>query len=116
RLYHPVMSFIHRLSQAVGGATPSAFERRCLPAPPQRGCRVGGPGAPPQRGCRVGGPGSGGVAPPSNIPDIATPPRKTREAGAPVLGRRALPVGRLARLGTTLDFHHGLPGASRAAR
>src|SRR5213079_565641 len=37
---------------------------------------------------------AGCVAPPSNIPDI--------------LGRRALPAGRLARLGATLDFHHGL--------
>src|SRR6266540_2714553 len=36
------------------------------------------------------------VAPPSNIPDI--------------LGRRALSAGRLAALGATLDFHHGLLG------
>ena len=34
------------------------------------------------------------VAPPSNTPGI--------------LGRRALPAGRLARLGATPDFHHGL--------
>src|SRR6266487_978320 len=34
------------------------------------------------------------VPPPSNIPDI--------------LGRRALSPGRLAALGATLDFHHGL--------
>src|SRR5881396_2595032 len=34
------------------------------------------------------------VAPPSNIPDI--------------LGRRALSSGRLAGLGATPDFHHGL--------
>jgi hypothetical protein len=34
------------------------------------------------------------VAPPSNIPDI--------------LSRRALSAGRLAALGATLDFHHGL--------
>src|SRR6266851_5669469 len=53
-------------------ATPSAFERRCIPSPPQRGCRVGDPGP-------------GGVAPPSNTP------------GTPgILGRRALPVGRIA--------------------
>src|SRR5947199_1623886 len=64
------------------GATPSAFERRCIPP--------------------------GRVAPPSNTPGIATPPRKRRAAGAPVLGRRALPAGRLARLGATPDFHHGL--------
>ena len=36
------------------------------------------------------------VAPPSNIPDI--------------LGRRALSAGRLAALGATPDFHHGLLG------
>src|SRR5438093_7645207 len=34
------------------------------------------------------------VAPPSNIPDI--------------LSRRALSAGRLAALGATLEFHHGL--------
>src|SRR4029453_8016717 len=56
------------LSLAVRGATPSAFERRCIPA-----------------GC---------VAPLSNITDI--------------LGRRALPAGRLAVLGATMDLHHGL--------
>src|SRR5428012_8521 len=38
----------------------------------------------------------GCVAPPSNIPDI--------------LGRYALPAGRLAVLGATPDFHHGLLG------
>src|SRR5438046_693830 len=75
------------------------FDGRCIPSPPQRGCRVGGPG-------------SGCVAPPSNIPDIATPPRKLRAAGAPVLGRRALPSGRLARLGATPDLHHGLSGGA----
>src|SRR5256712_9810004 len=37
---------------------------------------------------------AGYVAPPSNTPGI--------------LGRRALPSGRLARLGATPDFHHGL--------
>src|SRR5207244_1128803 len=36
------------------------------------------------------------VAPPSNIPDI--------------LGRHALSAGRLAALGATPDFHHGLLG------
>ena len=50
-----------------------------------------------------------GVAPPSNTPGIATPPRKPRAAGAPVLSRRALPAGRLARLGATPGFQHGLP-------
>src|SRR5438034_5255260 len=68
-------------SFAARGATPSAFERRCIPSPPQRGSRVGDPG-------------SGCVAPPSNIPDI--------------LGRRALPAGRIAALGATMELHHGL--------
>jgi hypothetical protein len=39
---------------------------------------------------------AGCVAPRLNIPDI--------------LGRRALPSGRLTRLGATPDFHHGLLG------
>jgi len=38
----------------------------------------------------------GGVVPPSNIPDI--------------LGRRALPAGRLAVLDATMELHHGLLG------
>src|SRR5881628_1324134 len=80
---------------AARGESLAAVDGRCIPAPPQRGCRVGGPGA----AC---------VAPRSNTPGIATPPRKRRAAGAPVLGRRALPAGRLARLGATPDFHHGL--------
>ena len=42
---------------------------------------------------------AGCVAPPSNIPDI--------------LGRRALPARRLARLGATPDFHHGLLGPKK---
>src|ERR1700676_4746097 len=41
----------------------------------------------------------GCVAPPSNIPDI--------------LGRHALPGGRLAALGATPDFHHGLLGSQK---
>ena len=68
-------------SFAARGATPFAFERRCIPSPPQRGSRVGDPG-------------SGCVAPPSNIPDI--------------LGRRALAAGRIAALGATMELHHGL--------
>ena len=43
----------------------------------------------------------GCVAPPSNTPGI--------------LGRRALPAGRLARLGATPDFHHGLLSAAAAS-
>src|SRR6266705_7152379 len=66
---------------AARGESLAAFDERCIPTPPQRGCHVGGPGA-------------SGVAPPSNTPGI--------------LSRRALPAGRLARLGATPDFHHGL--------
>ena len=58
---------------AARGATPSAFERRCIP--------------------------SGCVAPPSNIPDI--------------LGRHALPAGRITALGATMDLHHGLLAAAQ---
>src|SRR6266849_9992553 len=83
------------------GESLAAFDGRCIPKPPQRGCRVGDPGP-------------GGVAPPSNTPGIATPPRKRRAAGAPVLGRRALPDGRIAALGATMDLHHGLLGRGRA--
>jgi DNA invertase Pin-like site-specific DNA recombinase len=45
---------------------------------------------------------AGCVAPPSNIPDI--------------LGRHALPAGRLAVLGATPDFHHGLLEAIAALK
>src|SRR5687768_14189817 len=66
-------------------------------------------GAPPSRqrslAARGGSPAAfggrcipaGGVAPPLHIPDMC--------------GRRALPAGRLARLGATLHFHHGLLAA-----
>src|SRR3990170_8780568 len=40
----------------------------------------------------------GGVAPPSNT--------------AGILSRRALPAGRVARIGATPEFHHGLLGQS----
>src|SRR5436190_24035385 len=78
-----------RALSAARGESLAAFDERCIPAPPQRGCRVGDPGA-------------GGVAPPSNTPGI--------------LSRRALPAGRLARLGATPDFHHGLLGEGCFAR
>ena len=79
------------------GESLAAFDERCIPSStPTRLPRWG-----PRPGC---------VAPPSNTPGIATPPRKPRAAGAPVLSRRALPAGRLARLGATPDFHHGLLG------
>src|SRR5436309_12998656 len=56
---------IERWILTARGEIPAAFGRRCIPPPPQRGCRVGGPGA-------------GGVAPPSNTPSI--------------IARRALPA------------------------
>src|SRR5438128_4915033 len=75
------------IALAARGETPAAFGRRCIPAPPHRAEKRA-----------VGAPAADCVAPPSNIPDI--------------LGRRALLSGRLAGLGATLDFHHGLPAAS----
>src|SRR5437667_832600 len=77
---------------AARGESPAAFGRRCIPAP-----------TPTRWETRVGGPGADCVAPPSHIPDM--------------LGRRALSAGRLAALGATPDFHHGLlrsMGTSRA--
>src|SRR6266851_5110363 len=73
-------------SAAAALGTP--FGRHCIPPPPQCGCRIGDP-AP---GC---------VTPLSNIPDI--------------LGRRALPGGRIAALGATPDLHHGLLRAEQRA-
>src|SRR5436189_2045391 len=83
-------------SLAARGETPAAFGRRCIPAD-----------------C---------VAPPSNIPDIA--PHRVQDArwgprSAVVAPLRRGPhgadcapwggsAGRLAALGATLDFHHGL--------
>src|SRR6266487_5482502 len=93
---------------AARGETPAAFGRRCIPPPPQRGCRVGGPG-------------SGCVAPRSNTPGIA--PHRAQHArwgprSALVAPFRRGPHGadcapwggggRIAALGATLDFHHGL--------
>src|SRR5947207_11665493 len=98
-------------SLAARGETPAAFGRRCIPPPPQRGCRVGGPGA----GC---------VAPRSNTPGIA--PHRAQHARwgprsalvAPLCrgphGADCAPwggtSGRIAALGATLEFHHGLLG------
>src|ERR1700730_7981173 len=96
--------------------------RSALPSPrgktrppaPGSGCGVGWvapvagepTGQPRGRAARVESPTAFGqrcippgcVAPRSNIPDILT--------------RRALPAGRIAGLGATPDFHHGLLGAS----
>ncbi|PYQ92796.1 MAG: hypothetical protein DMF97_21150, partial [Acidobacteria bacterium] len=68
---------------AARGESLAAFDGRCIPAPPH-----GAQSAP-------WGPRAGCVAPRSHTPGM--------------LGRRALPAGRLARLGATPDFHHGLP-------
>src|SRR5439155_13751279 len=77
------------------GKSLAAFDERCIPTPPQRGCRVGGPGA-------------SGVAPPSNTPGIAPHRAHHARRGPRFSVGRALPAGRLARLGATPDFHHGL--------
>src|SRR6266487_3058950 len=91
-------------SLAARGESPAAFGRRCIPAD-----------------C---------VAPPSNIPDIA--PHRAQDArwgprSAVVAPLRRGPhgadcapwggtSGRLAALGATLDFHHGLLATSPEAR
>src|SRR5437867_6132583 len=96
---------------AARGETPAAFGRRCIPAPPHRAEKRA-----------VGAPAADCVAPPSNIPDIA--PHRAQDArwgprSAVVAPLRRGPhgtdcapwggsAGRLAALGATLDFHHGL--------
>src|SRR5438046_3140440 len=62
----------------------AAFGRRCIPPPPQRGCRVGDPGP----GC---------VARRSNIPDILAT-RALPGGRGPQRGSRAGGPGRLAAL------------------
>src|SRR5213592_2733928 len=92
-------------ASAARGETPAAFGPRCIPAPPH-----GAQSAP-------WGPRADCVAPPSNIPDIAPHRAQTARWGprsvvvAPL--RRGGTSGRLAALGATPDFHHGLltPGA-----
>src|SRR5438093_10455071 len=81
---------------AARGESPTAFGRRCIPSPPQRGCRVGDPG-------------SGCVAPPSNIPDILG--RRALPGVPSVAATLGAPAGRIAALGATPDFHHGLLAA-----
>src|ERR671918_2951503 len=85
----------HHTSLAARGETPAAFGRRCIPTPTPTRCET-----------RVGDPGA----------DCVVPSLKY------CLGRRANrrgphgadcapwggSAGRLAALGATLDFHHGL--------
>src|SRR5437773_9292565 len=85
---------------AARGESPTAFGRRCIPSPPQRGCRVGDPG-------------SGCVAPPSNIPDILG--RRALPGVPSVAATLGAPAGRIASLDATLDLHHGLLAAEQAA-
>src|SRR5204862_3664128 len=100
-----------RMSRLAARETPAAFGRRCIPAPPHRAEKRA-----------VGAPAADSVAPPSNIPDIA--PHRAQDArwgprSAVVAPLRRGPhgadcapwggsAGRLATLGATLDFHHGL--------
>src|SRR5712691_3469139 len=62
------------------GESPAAFDGRCIPA--------------------------GRVAPSSNIPDILG--RRALPGVPSVAATLGAPAGRLARLGATLAFHHGL--------
>src|SRR5207249_8911379 len=103
--------FVPSTISAARGESPAAFGRRCIPAP-----------TPTRWETRVGGPGADCVAPPSNIPDIA--PHRAQDArwgprSAVVAPLRRGPhgadrapwggsAGRLAALGATPDFHHGL--------
>src|SRR5439155_24105019 len=86
-------------SAAAALGTP--FDGRCIPAPLQRGCRVGDPGA----GC---------VAPRSNTPGIAIPPRKIRAARAPVLGRPPSFAGHSRSRELRRDLAEALAEAGRA--
>src|SRR6266852_1130534 len=65
---------------AARGESPTAFGRRCIP--------------------------SGCVAPPSNIPDILG--RRALPGVPSVAATLGAPAGRIAALGATPDFHHGL--------
>ncbi|PYQ98419.1 MAG: hypothetical protein DMF97_12680 [Acidobacteria bacterium] len=112
-LFAVVTSVAAQPPLAARGETPAAFGRRCIPAP-----------TPTRWETRVGGPGADCVAPPSNIPDIA--PHRAQDTrwgprSAVVAPLRRGPhgadcapwggtSGRLAALGATLDFHHGLLG------
>ena len=79
-----------RSARASGSSRVEREGRPCVVAP---SLLLAARGATPSAFERRGIP-SGCVAPSSNIPDI--------------LGRRALPAGRLALLGATMELHHGL--------
>ena len=105
RIPHSGISCLRAFVAAVAarGESLAAFDGRCILDPPQRGYRVGDPGA----GC---------VAPRSNIPDILGRPHPNALENARRGPRgRALPSRRLARLGATPDFHHGLLEMTRAS-
>jgi hypothetical protein len=103
---------------AARGETPAAFGRRCIPSPPHRAEKRA-----------AGTPGSGCVAPRSTTPGIAPHraqharwgPRSALVAPFPrgPHGADCAPWGgggRIAALGATLDFHHGLLGAAENVR
>jgi periplasmic protein TonB len=88
-----LMTVTFRFSLAARDETPAAFGRRCIPG----GCaRRRTPAMQAGFGEVSPEPWRRRIAPPSNTPGI--------------LSRRALPTGRLAGLGATLAFHHGLLG------
>src|SRR5205814_6086322 len=104
---------------AARGETPAAFGRRCIPAAPHLAEKRA-----------VGAPAADCVAPSSNMPEIA--PHRAQDArwgprSAVVAPLRRGPhgadcapwggsAGRLAALGATLDFHHGLLAQSGQTR
>ena len=84
---------------AARGESPPAFGRRCIPTPTPTRCET-----------RVGDPGLTALFPPSNEDDksvsVVAPNRRGPHGAdcAPWGGS----AGRLAALGATPDFHHGL--------
>src|SRR5207247_8844261 len=82
---------------AARGETPAAFGRRCIPAPPHRAGKRA-----------VGAPGLTALLLPHIFPicSVVAPLRRGPHGAdcAPWGGS----AGRLAALGATLDFHHGL--------
>ena len=92
----------HRRVRTTGSDLHASSSMDCIAVTvrPSRTC----PAARGESPAAFGGRGilSGGVAPRSNMPNI--------------LPRRALPASRLARLGATRDFHHGLLGSRAPIR